>query len=487
MNFADVAKTMGNYTYTENGALAYNKTGGGSLLDLFANIGGMRKRDDADIVSQWQAARNENPALADNLILYTRNIRDGGLGERRIARLLLKQLAYYDTAKVIRNFDTIVDCGRWDDLFVFIGTPAEADMWKYICDQFKADMKGAMENKPISLLAKWAPSINTSSQDTRDLAKKVIAKLNTTPRNYRKMLSKLRRYLNILEAKISKNEWDSINFEQVPSLAMKRYLSAFGKHCYEAFGAYKSKLVKGEAKVNAATLYPYDLVEPCMRYYSKGVYDPIVTEQQWKALPNYVDGSFDVVCMADVSGSMAGRPMATSIGLSTYFAQRNKGVYHGLYLTFTNEPHFINLQDSWTLKQCVKYVENTDVGYNTNLDLAFEQIYSVAARTRQVPKALVVISDGEIDRWNRPGDNYCASIAEKWSRKYAAIDLKAPKLILWNCEARGQNKFLAQTHENVAYCSGQSAGTFKNLIDLIEHSAYDAMVRVLSKPEFSWQ
>lgn len=482
--FADVAKTMGQITYTENGARAWDRSGGGNLLDLFANIGGMRKRIDGDIVSQWQAARKENPELADNLILYARNIRDGGLGERRIGRLLVRQLAFYDPNKIKRNFDLIVDTGRWDDLYVFIGTPVEGAMWDYLINQFKLDMKNAMENKPISLLGKWAPSISTSSQETRNLAKLTMKKLGMQPREYRKMLAKLRRYLSVLEAKISRGDWDSINFEQVPSLAMKKYLSAFGKHCYEAFGEYKSKLTKGETKVNAATLYPYDLVESIL--YGRGLYDPIVTEKQWESLPNYVDGSFDVVCMADVSGSMIGRPMATSVGLATYFAQHNKGAYHGLYMSFTNDPHFITLGDNWSLRQCVNHILHAGVGYSTNLDLAFEAIYQVAYRTGEVPKALVVISDGEIDRWNRPGYSYCASIAEKWKKNYANIGMVAPKLILWNVESRGSNKFLAQTHENVAYCSGQSAGVFKNLIDLITKDAYQAMVEILSKPEFSW-
>ena len=48
MNFANVAKTMATRTYTENGGAAWDRTGGGSLLDLFANIGGMRKRTDGD-------------------------------------------------------------------------------------------------------------------------------------------------------------------------------------------------------------------------------------------------------------------------------------------------------------------------------------------------------------------------------------------------------------------------------------------------------
>lgn len=483
MNFATMAKAAADYTYTENGGRAFSTSGGGSLLDLFANIGGMRKRDDRDIISQWQAARRENPTLADNLILYVRNIRDGGLGERRIARTLLKQLAIHDPEKVARNFDTITDCGRWDDLFVLVGTPVESAMWKYVSEQFKSDMAGSLANKPISLLAKWAPSINTSSQETRNLAKKAISKLGMTPRNYRKMLAKLRRYLNVLESKISRNDWDSINFEQVPSLAMKRYLKAFGVHCYEAFGNYKSKLVKGEAKVNAATLYPYDIVYPIM--YNRSGYDSIVSEEQWKALPNYVDDNFEVVCVADTSGSMYGQPMATSVGLSIYFAQRNKGAYHNLYFNFSSNPTIQKIEDSWTLKQCINRVMSSSWGTSTDLDKTYKLIYDIAARTRDVPKALVVISDMEINVWSRT-PNYEISITDKWERLYAQIGLKAPRLIYWNVNSR-HNNMLSQCTENVAYVSGSSAGSFKFLQTLISKSAYEAMTEILTKPEFTWQ
>lgn len=53
-------------------------------------------------------------------------------------------------------------------------------------------------------------------------------------------------------------------------------------------------------------------------------------EAQWNQLPNYVEEGTNAIVMADVSGSMTGRPMATSIGLAIYFAERNKGAYHNL-------------------------------------------------------------------------------------------------------------------------------------------------------------
>ena len=48
--------------------------------------------------------------------------------------------------------------------------------------------------------------------------------------------------------------------------------------------------------------------------------------------------------MADVSGSMCGRPLATSIGLAIYFAERNIGAYHNLFMTFSSDPDIVILK-----------------------------------------------------------------------------------------------------------------------------------------------
>ena len=103
--------------------------------------------------------------------------------------------------------------------------------------------------------------------------------------------------------------------------------------------------------------------------------------------------------LADVSGSMFGRPMETSIGLAIYFAERNKGDYHNLYMTFTDEPHFIQLREGATLKENVDQVMHTDVGFDTDLEEAFSYILEHAIRgnvkSEDMPEALVVISDME--------------------------------------------------------------------------------------------
>ena len=331
----------------------------------------------------------------------------------------------------------------------------------------------------VSLLGKWLKSVNTSSKESRMLAKKFCVANGLSERTYRKALSMLRKYLNVVEVKMSANEWEDINFEAVPSIAMKRYSTAFGKHCPNAFTQYKRELTTGEAKINAQTLYPYDII---YQFMYGGNADKDILEAQWKALPNYFKEGRNVVCCADVSGSMMGMPMAASIGLAMYCARYNTGAYNGYYLTFTNIPRFFKLDEFASIESNIKKVMR-NTGLNTNLDGALKEIFRVATMENDAPEALLIVSDSEIDYF-MSGNPYWEDIVQKWVRKYREVGLECPKIIFWNCSAR-QNTYLAR-HNNpyVGFVSGVSAGTFANLSQLIDLSPYEAMVKILSQYEF---
>lgn len=493
MSFTDGFRGNSNLTRTENGAVVKSTTGS-ALLNLFARVGGLRQASESEINRLYLDARNEDKELADNLILYTRNIRDGGIGERRIARILLKTIALKDPAKVRRNLDTIVSAGRWDDLFIFEGTSVETDVLEFMKEQFRKDINGVSKKENISLLAKWLPSANTSSKETRRLARKVYTYFGLSERTYRKTLSALRKYLDVVEKKMSAQEFSAIDYQAVPSVAMTRYRSAFGKHDYERFNAYINAVTSGDAKINASVSYPYDLVKTyvdacgwCWCRRSLQV-DPVL-EAQWKALPQYVKGEHNAIVLADVSGSMSGLPMATSVSLGIYFAERNKGAYANLVMSFTDKPTLYELDPKATLASRVEQVMSHE-GFNTNLDLAFQCIYDIAKREHDAPSALIVISDGEIDcyaqRLRRAGSSF-ESIAEKWQAKYAEIGLKAPKLIMWNVASRGDHFIDGKENRGVAYVSGSSAATFKELTTLISQDAMTAMKEILSRPAFQWK
>jgi len=479
MDFSTIAKKQGQLKFTENGQMAYNTTNS-NLLDLFGTIGALRTRDKAEIEDKFARAFAEDALLATKMLFYAGDIRGLGLGERRTFRICLKWLAMNYPDIVRKNITAIPMFNRWDSIFELVGTPCEEDMWRVIGKQLQKDVSQALAGESCSLLAKWMPSENASSKATKALALKAIKALRITPRVYRKVLSNLRGYIDVTETKMSQNEWNSINYEAVPSVAMKNYQKAFARRDALRYQEYLASVNKGEKKINSSTLYPYDLVEQYLNYRNGGP----ATEAQWKALPNYVSGENNVLVMADVSGSMCGRPMATSVGLAIYFAERNKGAYHNLYMTFTDQPRFVSIKEGATLRENVRFVEQAGVGYNTNLEAAFNEILKMAVqnslRNEELPKALLIVSDMEIDYVvSREGLDF----VEIMKKRFAQHGYKMPKLIMWNVDSR-QDTFLTQG-DDVLQVSGQSTNTFKSILSSINYSAYELMLKVLNDELYS--
>ena len=475
----DVANMNGVKTYTENGAVARNSTGS-ALLDLYGTIGAMRSRSEDEIVSAFKRAWNENPLYALKMVFYARNIR-GGLGERDTARVCLKWVAENHPRTMSKNFNNVVTFGRVDDLYSFVDTPVENEMWSYLKAIIYNDLRCMKNRQPASLAAKWLKSVNTSSAESRSLGRRTARAFGLTEAQYRKMLSVMRKYLNVVEVAMSKGDWTGIDYEAVPAYAMKKYKKAFKTHCPELFNTYLSKVERGEAKINASTLYPYDLVKPYIHYLSR---ENRTSEAQWKALPNYIEGENNVLVMADVSGSMEwndGQPMATSVGLAIYFAERNKGAFKNLYMTFSDYPTFIKINPNSSLKDKVEAVMRTGVGYSTNLEGAFMEVLNTAVRNnvpqKDMPKAIVVISDMEINPYFR---GYGLDFVSEMAARFSAAGYMMPKLVLWNVEARNSTFHGSKNNPYVQFASGSATSTFKAVLETLGMNAYEAMMKVLN-------
>ena len=484
MDFASAMNRETTKKLTENGATAFSSTGVSDLLDLYATVGGMRARQ-SDVANKFNACYHEDPLLATRLMFYTRDVR-GGLGERDSFRSMLKQLSMKHPEVVVNNIDKIPFYGRWDDLFTLMGTPDEGAMWMLIRDQINSDIENANQGKPISLLAKWMPSINASSKEKIKLANTIAKAFGLTPAQYRKYMSALRDYLNVLETRMSKQEWDKIVYNQVPSRAMTKYRKSFYRHDGDRFTQYISDVKQGTETIKAGTLYPYDIVEKYMDsgYYGRHITIDDVLEAQWEALPNYIEEEENIIVMADVSGSMYGRPMASSVGLAIYFAERNSGPYKNMFMTFSSNPQFVKLKGA-SLAEKIANAQTAGWGMNTDLKVAFMKILSVAVEnnvpTTEMPKAIVVISDMEIDS--------CAS--RNWSfydemvRRFEAYGYTIPNIVFWNVNARHDTFLVDGNRKGVQLISGQSASTFKNVIASIGMSPYDAMISVLNGERYS--
>lgn len=472
-------------TKTENGADARFSTGS-KVLDMYGTIGALRNRSEYEIVEKFKASWNEDALLTLKMAFYARNIR-GGLGERDTARTCLRWVAQNYPETMVKNFENVVKFGRADDLYTFIDTPIEKDTWAFIKATLYKDIERMNEKKSISLMAKWLKSVNTSSKESRKLGAMTAYNLGLSEKEYRKLLAEMRRYIGVLEVAMSSGDWKQVEYSAVPSRAMAKYRKAFKRHDSERFEKFLSRVEKGEVKINADTLYPYDLVKKyltsCWDSYSR---EDRVVEAQWKALPNYIDGKNNVLVMADVSGSMYcadARPIASSIGLALYFAEHNQGDFHGLYMTFSRQPNFIKVQDGNTLCQNVKSVLNTGVGYDTNLEAAFDKILDTCIKNNiskeDMPKALVVVSDMQINCYNSGhGLDFVTEMALRFHQKGYTM----PKLILWNVEARRDTFLASKTNPYVQFASGSSTSTFKSILESIGMDAYEAMMKTLSNP-----
>lgn len=483
MNFAQAAKNTTD-KFTENGMNAYSRLDS-NVLSLFGVIGALRNRSVEDITEMFTNSFRENPELTTKMLFYAGNVR-GGLGERRTFRICLKTLANIAPRYVENNIKLIPHFNRWDSLFVLTGTKCEKVMWNLIKETFKEDLVNCAKGNSVSLLGKWMPSENASSPETIHLARRAMGELGMTGRTYRKALSELRHAIRIVERDMSANNWDEIIYDNVPSYAMKNYSNAFRRHDEDRFNEYVAGLKTGESKVNSSVLYPYDLKERSDRISASDMQARDLLQAQWDGLPNYVEGENNYIVMADVSGSMSGRPMAMSTSLAVYFAERNKGYFHNLYMTFTDNPHFITLKENDDIYQKLAKAEGTDFGYNTDLNKAFDLVLRTGVDHKisndEMPKAIIVISDMEID-WISQRDHINDNFVEIQRKKFARYGYNLPKLVLWNVDARN-NTFLGNSPDLI-HVSGGSPSSFKELTAALDgKTGWDVMIETLNNPMY---
>ena len=482
MNFAQAARTTGTMTRTENGALALN-TSGDKCLDLYSTIGALRNTDELRKCSLFADAFNEDPLLATKIVFYARDIR-GGLGERATFRTIIRYMAQYHPEALRPNLDLIGVYGRYDDMYSLIGTPLEDDMWAAMKKQFEEDLENLHADKAVSLLAKWIKTADASSEKTRKLGILTAQKLGYPVYNFKRMVRSLRRKIGVIESLMSAGRWDEIEYSAVPSRAMMIYRKAFERHDEDRYKDFIDKAVTGKEKINASTLYPYDLIEKVLTYsWSRSlVTEDKAVEAQWRQLPNYIGEGTNALVIADTSGSMSGRPLNTSIGLAIYFAERNVGAYHNMWMSFSSMPK-IHLLKGETLAQKIRSIDMNDWSQNTNLEASFDLILDIAVKNHvpaeEMPKSLIIISDMEID--------YCTGdwlFYDKMSRKFRENGYELPNIVFWNVNSRHDVFHADKTRKGVQLVSGQSASVFKQVMECIGMTPTEAMLKTINSERY---
>lgn len=506
----DLEKQLNNEKQlTENGAVGY-RTSGKELLDLNFAVPSMRKWNEIEIRKAFTKAYYENPLLAVKWLFYLRDIRGNGMGERRTFRICFKWLVENHFDKVMSLVELIPEYGRYDDWICLLDSKANDIVMFQIKRQLEVDICNMEQGKEISLLGKWLPSCNASSSQTKLYAKNICKMLGFKESEYRKTLSALRAYLNVVEVKMSAREWSAINYSSLPSRANLLYGNAFLRNDEERRREFLSKLSSGEEKINASTLFPSDIVH---KYYgasekyswcTKLSVSNETLEGLWAALPDYVGQDSSTLVVRDGSGSMqteVGNTSVTALNVSTalaiYFAEHLKGQFYNKFITFSSRPEMIDMSNATSLRDKLEICDAHADCSNTNLKAVFDLILSTAISNNleqnELPKNILIVSDMEFDsmmgiysRWssfNQEGSS-TKTLLESIAAEYQAHGYILPRLIFWNVCSRTNMIPLQENEAGVALVSGFNPAVY-NMVLSNEIDPYKCLLAQINSERYA--
>lgn len=497
MSFMDAMKNEMlenfNESVTENGAVGYRTTGK-ALLDINFAVASLRSANEGEIARRFQAAFLENKVLAMKWLFFARDVR-GGLGERRLFRTAMKYIAKYEPEMARKVVGLIPEYGRYDDLWSLLDdNELRPYVVEFVSQQLTEDVANSRNRKPISLLGKWMPSANASSATTKRYAKILRNALEMKESEYRRTLSALRRYTDVVEVKMSAKMWGEIDYEAVPSRANLIYNGAFLRNDEERRRAFLASLEKGEARINASTLFPYDIVHQyCSGGYGRSPksYDATI-EALWKNLPDLVQGCGNTIVVADGSGSMMSRVGSSGVtalevanSLAIYFAERSSGEFKNKYITFSSRPQLVDFSRGQSLRDKISIALGHSEISNTNIEAVFDLILNTAIRNNMsqedIPANILIISDMEFDcaTTGRIGANLFKTI----EAKYRGYGYKLPRLVFWNVNSRTNTIPVRENDMGVALVSGFSVNICKMVMSG-KTDPFECLLEALNTPRY---
>jgi hypothetical protein len=453
-------------TQTTNGMVAYDKTGNLNT-DLFFNIGAARNDQDGIKVA-FARAFADDPLTAAKILFWSRDVREGA-GERQTFRNLLNVLEVVSPSTVMKNIKLIPHFGRWDDLFALQTKQCREAAFSLIADTLRNQRDG------YGLCAKWTPRQGKNAVQLRNW-------MNMSPKAYRKMLVN---GTKVVETAMCSGDWSKINYEQVPSIAAKQYANAFGRHDPYGYNAYKDALKTGEAKINAAAIFPHDIVHSVRHG------DADIASAQWDALPNYLGDDY-ILPVVDVSGSMdcpVGSSNVTcmdvAVSLGLYVATKQQGAFHNVFCTFSASPHLQVIQGD-TLKAQVLELCDAEWGMNTNIEAVFQLILSRGIEHKvpqsEMPKVILIMSDMQADQcMQSPSDTMMSMIRNQ----YDAAGYECPSVVFWNMNGRYGNAPVKFDEAGTALISGFSPSIMKSVLKADEMTPVSVMMQTIGSDRYN--
>jgi hypothetical protein len=470
---------MSKFKCNEKGSLSLS-TSGNARVDLFFQT--VRKIDEAHLGKLLEASWNEDPLDTLKLCFYNRDCRNGK-GERKVFRDSMNWIIKNKgPSHFLANLELVSEYGRWEDLLWFIQKGNEevsTAVANLFAEQLRKDKEAMKQGKSVSLCAKWAPTENCKHDKLNKAPKVICSALGVNYAVYRKeYLTPLRAHIKIVEAFMCAKEWEKIDYNKVPGVAMNKLKKAFLKNDKERFNEYQEKLKRGDkdTKVNATTVEPHDLVRQYM--HNNSSMDTII-EEQWKVIEQRVAdlGTLkDCLVISDVSGSMSGTPMEVAIALGLLISSLTREPYKNQIITFSEYPQFHTVKGN-TLNERVADVMKMSWGMTTNFQAVFDMILSRAIQNRvpaeEMPRRLFVISDMQFDVAGGADFKTHYQIIQT---KFTQAGYPLPQIVFWNVRSSSTQDFTNNaTDQNVAMISGFSPSILKAVLNGKDFSPYGVL------------
>ena len=434
------------YTTTTNGAVT-NSTSGKECLDLFTRIGNMRHAGRLFILENFEQAFKDDKELATQILFWARAARIGS-GERKTFHTIFSEIGKTSPDFISDNARTLAELGYWKDLVPYFGIQKVTSIFAQ-----------AIREKD-RLACKWAPR---KCAELRD-------ELGFTNREYRKWL---KRYSETVEQTMSEKEWSEINYSSVPGSAMRKYSRAFTNQDSKRFDEWKNDKT---TKASVSATYPHEVLK-CD--------DAALADKLWDNLPDFLENSEEnILPMIDTSGSMFGEPLAIAISLGMYLAERSKGEFHDMFLSFSEHPELVKIKGD-NVQDRLSNISNADWGMNTDFEKAYMHILNVAKKHNvmkdSMPSMLLVLSDMQFDESQNDGMPHFEHMKEE----YEKAGYKLPKIVFWNLDSHYGTPAKC-SDDSVAMVSGYSPSIMKAILNAEEFNPLSIMMEALEPIELDY-
>jgi hypothetical protein len=469
-------------TETWNGALSLAGTGS-ALLDYFAKAGTYRDRAQAEVDADMDKIFAEDERLALAVVFGVRLISrkpnvpgiddaQTGYGQRDEFAKALVWLHAHRPDDLYRNLHLLPVFGCWRDLLnePLLNTLDREAVFALVRD-----------NLDNALLRKYLPTIRSGSKvrSDRDRARSQWAKdlcrfLGLREQDYRKL--KAEGPAHVFQRQMSRNQWDTLNFNGIPGRAMTRLVSRTGKDKktpLERHGQVERLLawVREQPTVKF-TGYAYELVRAART--RKDLVSREIFDRQFATVLEPMRGHKlgNVLCALDTSGSMT---MEVVPGVSAYdicislgiaFSSLNLGHFRDCVVAFSQESNLVTLRGSFTER--LRQIETMTTAWgSTNFQSVIDLLVRIrrdnpAIPVAEYPSTLLVVSDMQFNPVEGNAQtNYQAAL-----QKLRAVGLGEMRIIWWFVNGAAKDFPAAMDDEGVYLVGGFDPAVLKGLMGL---------------------